>query len=113
MARLTDNAYYNASKGPWECTKSTINASFAGSTALQLACQKGHLACIDLLLAHGASWRPRDAEGNQAVHTAAQGGSVEALRCLVTRLPYYYRQQRRLQRVSHRRTCQRHVQSRQ
>ncbi|KAL3312912.1 E3 ubiquitin-protein ligase mib1 [Cichlidogyrus casuarinus] len=60
-----------------------VNGVYGGSTALQVACQSDQLQIVVMLLQNGASWRPRDPDGNQAVHAAAHGGSVDALRYLV------------------------------
>ncbi|KAF8568544.1 hypothetical protein P879_04661 [Paragonimus westermani] len=60
-----------------------VNTSFAGSTALHVACDAGHLACVALLLQFGAKRHLRDGSGNQAVHAATQGGNVNILRLLL------------------------------
>ncbi|KAA3679405.1 E3 ubiquitin-protein ligase mind-bomb [Paragonimus westermani] len=60
-----------------------VNTSFAGSTALHVACDAGHLACVALLLQFGAKRHLRDGSGNQAIHAAAQGGNVNILRLLL------------------------------
>ncbi|KAF5405032.1 E3 ubiquitin-protein ligase mind-bomb [Paragonimus heterotremus] len=60
-----------------------VNTGFAGSTALHVACDAGHLACVALLLQFGAKRQLRDGSGNQAVHAAAQGGNVNILRLLL------------------------------
>ncbi|BHF68253.1 Contactin-3 [Sparganum proliferum] len=57
-----------------------VNTHYAGGTALHIACQSGHLNCVDVLLRHGADCKQRDADGNQALHSAAQGGCLNVLR---------------------------------
>lgn len=63
-----------------------INTHYAGATALHVACQSGHLNCVDVLLQHGADCRERDADGNQALHAAAQGGALPVLRRIAATL---------------------------
>nr|CUU98116.1 mind bomb [Hymenolepis microstoma] len=63
-----------------------VNTHYAGATALHVACQSGHLNCVDVLLQHGADCRERDADGNQALHAAAQGGALPVLRRIAATL---------------------------
>lgn len=63
-----------------------VNTHYAGATALHVACQSGHLNCVDVLLQHGADCRERDADGNQALHAAAQGGAFPVLRRIAATL---------------------------
>ncbi|VDD77554.1 unnamed protein product [Mesocestoides corti] len=63
-----------------------VNTHYAGATALHVACQSGHLSCVDVLLQHGADCRQRDADGNQALHSAAQGGALCVLRRIAATL---------------------------
>ncbi|KAM3187606.1 hypothetical protein ACTXT7_001954 [Hymenolepis weldensis] len=63
-----------------------VNIHYAGATALHVACQSGHLNCVDVLLQHGADCRERDADGNQALHAAAQGGTLPVLRRIAATL---------------------------
>lgn len=63
-----------------------MNTHYAGATALHVACQSGHLNCVDVLLQHGADCRERDADGNQALHAAAQGGTLSVLRRIAATL---------------------------
>uniref|UniRef100_A0A0V0J875 MIB/HERC2 domain-containing protein n=1 Tax=Schistocephalus solidus TaxID=70667 RepID=A0A0V0J875_SCHSO len=72
----------NVKKITWLIKHSEIdvNTHYAGGTALHIACQAGHLNCVDVLLRHGAECKQLDADGNQALHSAAQGGCVNVLR---------------------------------
>ncbi|VDM31227.1 unnamed protein product [Hydatigera taeniaeformis] len=63
-----------------------VNTHYAGATALHVACQSGHLNCVDVLLQNGADCRERDADGNQALHAAAQGGALPVLRRIAATL---------------------------
>ncbi|VDK32460.1 unnamed protein product [Taenia asiatica] len=63
-----------------------VNTHYAGATALHVACQSGHLNCVDVLLQNGADCRERDADGNQALHAAAQGGVLPVLRRIAATL---------------------------
>lgn len=56
-----------------------MNTHYAGATALHIACQSGHLSCVDVLLQHGADCKQRDADGNEALHSAAQGGCLNVV----------------------------------
>lgn len=61
-----------------------MDSSFAGRTALNAACQAGHLECVAMLLQFGATRRLRDGSGNEPIHVAAQGGSSSIVRLLLS-----------------------------
>jgi len=55
----------------------------SGFTALMHASHEGHDEAVKHLLGLGASQHPRDADGMQALHLAAQSGSLECFRTLL------------------------------
>ncbi|CAH8460893.1 unnamed protein product [Dicrocoelium dendriticum] len=64
-----------------------VNTIYAGSTALHTACDAGHLACVSILMYFGAKRLLRDGTGNQAVHSAAQGGNINVLQLVLSPRP--------------------------
>ena len=52
-------------------------------TALQVAAQGGHLACVELLLASGADVRAEDEAHMSALANAAAGGHVAVMAVLI------------------------------
>ncbi|KAJ1382996.1 ankyrin repeat-containing domain protein, partial [Ochromonadaceae sp. CCMP2298] len=54
-----------------------------GATAVHLACVKGHLDVLRLLLEKGADTDAKDVDGMTALHWASQQGHPEVLRLLL------------------------------
>lgn len=61
------------------CNAININGVFVGHTAMQAACQNGHLDVIRLLLAKGADANMQDSAGDSAVHHAAFGDEPDVI----------------------------------
>ncbi|VDP87015.1 unnamed protein product [Echinostoma caproni] len=61
-----------------------VDSKFAGVTALHVACQLGHAACVAVLLQFGAKRRLRVGSGNEAIHAAAIGGNLSIVRLLLS-----------------------------
>lgn len=59
------------------------NYSFVGSTALQWACAKGHLACARWLLGRGADARLGNAAGATPLHAAVTHEHLEVVQLLM------------------------------
>lgn len=85
---------YQASLGGYtEITKALLEAgadACAGvgrlrSTPLHLACRRGHVALLDLLLGAGGSLAATDTQGKTPMHEAAAAGQAEVLEALYRR----------------------------
>lgn len=57
--------------------------SFEGQTALHLACEEGHLSCIQLLLEHGANMNLRDVLQQTPLFICMRDRNVAACRALI------------------------------
>ena len=56
-----------------------------GYTALHIAAQKGHTACIGVLLNRGADIESKENQGDTALHIAAQEGHTTCIGVLLDR----------------------------
>ncbi|KAF2481619.1 hypothetical protein BDY17DRAFT_282133 [Neohortaea acidophila] len=78
--RLTTNPHPRAGSGEWYVDK---KGGRHDSTALQVACWRGHAEIVELLLAAGASPNSRDASGMSCVGAARKGGRKRIVGMLV------------------------------
>lgn len=60
----------------------SVNGVYVTHTALQAACQNGHLDVLRLLVRYGADVEIEDKDGDRAIHHAAFGDEPEAIRLL-------------------------------
>ncbi len=69
-----------------ECLSSGININMVdsdGKTALMLACQKGYLDLVLILIAGGANVNAKDKNGKTVLNYAAESGNVELIKLLL------------------------------
>jgi len=77
-----EHAHSHANEHANESSEEWVDGS-GFFTPLIRASQEGHAEAVKLLLKLGANTHIRDADGMQALHLAAQSGSVECFRALI------------------------------